>query len=151
MFWGKTMVWQENEDIRDIPRAWYFSPREHNDLANGFWAYRLTFGFIDGSLLFFPLDSWADCLGRQFYSWKVILHPSFAWWCPQDLFALGCFRNRHSDCSWRKVRVVRGNRGGYLVTLKKRNTWIWHCKKMLEQYITLFRPPSVQIYTCTIT
>ena len=57
MFWGKTMVWQENEDIRDIPRAWYFSPREHNDLANGFWAYRLTFGFIDGSLLFFSLDS----------------------------------------------------------------------------------------------
>ena len=51
------MVWQENEDIRDIPRAWYFSPREHNDLANGFWAYRLTFGFIDGSLLFFSLDS----------------------------------------------------------------------------------------------
>ena len=49
------MVWQENEDIRDIPRAWYFSPREHNDLANGFWAYRLTFGFIDGSLLFFYL------------------------------------------------------------------------------------------------
>ena len=63
------MVWQENEDIRDIPLAWYFSPREHNDLANGFWAYRLTFGFIDGSLLFFYLPhlgkncKWR-CLGQ---------------------------------------------------------------------------------------
>ena len=42
---------------------------------------------------------------------------------------------RHSDCSWRKVRVVRGNRGGYLVTLKRGNMGVWHCMNILAQAI----------------